>query len=65
MKKNLVYTLLALTGLLIIFGLGVDFFVDRVSDRVIQRLRQDYSPSPYGPTVDPDKVDLGKITPVK
>lgn len=30
--------------------------VDKVADRVIQRLQKDYSPSPYGPGFDPDKV---------
>ena len=31
--------------------------IDKTADRVIQRLKKDYSPSPYGPGVDPDKVD--------
>ena len=59
--NKLLYVFLALTGLILIFSLGVNFFVDKVSDRVIQRLKQDYSPSPYGPTIDPDKVDLSKV----
>lgn len=31
--------------------------IDKAADRVIQRLQKDYSPSPYGPGFDPDKVD--------
>ena len=41
-------------------GLGfvaTEVVVDKVADRVIERLKQDYSPSPYGPGLDPDKVD--------
>jgi hypothetical protein len=59
--NKLLYILLTLTSLLLIFGLGVNLFVDKVSDRVIQKLKQDYSPSPYGPTIDPDKIDLNKV----
>lgn len=59
--NKLLYVVLGLTTLLLVFGLGVNLFVDKVSDRVIQRLKQDYSPSPYGPTIDPDKVDLNKV----
>jgi hypothetical protein len=59
--NKLVYVFLALTGLILTFSLGINFFVDKVSDRVIQKLKQDYSPSPYGPTIDPDKIDLNKV----
>jgi hypothetical protein len=64
MKLNnvLFYTFVSLTVLLLVFGLGVTVLVEKVSDRVIQKLKQDYTPSPYGPTIDPDKVDLNKVT---
>lgn len=64
MKLNniLFYTFVFLTALMLIFSLGVTVLVEKVSDRVIQKLKQDYSPSPYGPTIDPDKVDLNKVT---
>ena len=35
--------------------------VDKVSDRVILKLQKDYSPSPYGPGIDPDKLDTEKL----
>jgi len=62
MNKKLLYVFFALTALLVAFSLGVDFFVEKVSERVIYKLRQDYSPSPYGPTIDPDKLDLEKLS---
>jgi hypothetical protein len=30
--------------------------IDKAADRVIQKLQKEYSPSPYGPGFDPDKV---------
>lgn len=49
------------------FGLLSIKFVDKilmekVSDRVVQKLVQEYSPSPYGPSVDPDKIDVDKLS---
>ena len=35
--------------------------VDKVADRVIQKLQRDYSPSPFSPGFDPDKIDMSKI----
>lgn len=49
------------------FGLLSIKFVDKVllekmSNRVVEKLIQEYSPSPYGPSVDPDKIDANKLT---
>lgn len=49
------------------FGLLSIKFIDKVllekmSDRVVQKLIQEYSPSPYGPSVDPDKIDVNKLS---
>ena len=35
--------------------------VDKVADRVIQKLQREYSPSPFSPGFDPDKIDINKI----
>lgn len=40
-------------GSFFIFKIGVD----KISDKVIEKLQKEYSPSPYGPGIDPDKVD--------
>jgi hypothetical protein len=51
--------LLALIGITIFniaaFLLG-EVMVDRTTNRVLQKLMKEYSPSPYGPGFDPDKV---------
>ena len=57
-RKLLVIGILA--GILF-FVVGGNFFVNKVADRVIQRLQKDYSPSPYGPGINPDKLDVQKI----
>ena len=31
--------------------------IDTITNRVIEKLQKEYSPSPYGPGLDPDKVD--------
>ncbi len=40
-------------GSFFIFKIGVD----KISAKVIEKLQKEYSPSPYGPGIDPDKVD--------
>ena len=32
--------------------------IEKAADRAIQKLQKEYSPSPYGPGVDPDKLDI-------
>lgn len=50
----------------IVFFLNIGMFVigkvviDKAADKVIERLEKDYSPSPYGPGFDPDKVNVLK-----
>lgn len=56
-KKNKVLLfVVALTLInLLVFGLG-KIVIEKISDRVIEKLQKEYSPSPYGPGFDPDKV---------
>ena len=42
-------------GFVAIFVVG-QLLVDKVSDRVIEKLQREYSPGPYDPGFDPDKV---------
>jgi len=55
--------------LLAVFNLGFyavgRVLVDKTADRVIEKLQKDYSPSPYGPGLDPDKVDPDGLTGLK
>jgi hypothetical protein len=50
-----------LTGAMLIIGIGGKVFIDKVADVVISKLKKEYSPSPYGPGIDPDKIDVSKI----
>ena len=38
--------------------IGADFLVNCVANRAIEKIRQDYSPSRYGPGIDTDKLDV-------
>lgn len=61
LKNKLFWVVLVLGGFLLALGVGGNKFVDKIADRVIQKLQKDYSPSPYGPGVDPDKLDVQKM----
>lgn len=38
-----------------------NILVNKVADQVVSKLMKEYSPSPYGPTIDPDKIDYEKV----
>jgi hypothetical protein len=48
-------------GVVLIFNIGAfvmsKVIVNKAADKVIQKLQKEYSPSPYGPGFDPDKVN--------
>lgn len=46
-----------LVAVILVVALGGNWFINKVTDRVILKLQKEYSPSPYGPGLDPDKVD--------
>lgn len=58
LKNNKLFWVLVVVT---VFNIGAfllgKVIVDRASDRVIQKLQKEYSPSPYGPGLDPDKVN--------
>jgi hypothetical protein len=56
-KKALLWIAVVLGGVVLLATVG-NGFVDFTADRVIDKLEKDYSPSPYGPGIDPDKVDM-------
>jgi hypothetical protein len=57
LKSNKMFWVLVVVT---IFNIGAFLLgkvvVDKAADRVIQKLQKEYSPSPYGPGFDPDKV---------
>ena len=50
-----------LVSVLLAGVLGWKVLIDKTAERVIQKLQKPYSPSPYGPGIDPDKLDVEKI----
>ena len=59
--NKLLWIIGILVAVMIVMGFGSKILVDKIADRVIQKLQKDYSPSPYGPGFDPDRIDLEKI----
>ncbi len=55
------WIVVGLTAVMLFLGVGGKFLVDKVADVVVEKLKRDYSPSPYGPGIDPDKIDMDKI----
>jgi len=55
------WVVVALTASMLLIGVGGKMFVDKVADVVVEKLKKKYSPSPYGPGIDPDKIDMSKL----
>lgn len=57
LKNNKIFWVLVVVT---IFNIGAFFIgkviIDKTADRVIHKLQKEYSPSPYGPGFDPDRV---------
>lgn len=60
-NDKLLWVIIGLTVVILFAGFGGKSFVSKVADQVIEKLQKDYSPSPYGPGIDPDKLDVEKI----
>ena len=60
-SSKLLWAVIILTVIMVVVGIGSKVLVDKVADRVIQKLQKEYSPSPYGPGIDPDKLDPEKL----
>jgi hypothetical protein len=58
-NNNKILITLTVSALLVLFAGKI--MVDKIVDRVIQKLQKEYSPSPYGPGFDPDKIDIEKL----
>ena len=58
LKNNkMVWVVAIFTVLNLAFFFGSKFVINKTADKVIEKLQKEYSPSPYGPGIDPDKVD--------
>ena len=59
--KRLIWAVIILAISMVLVGVGSRILVDKIADRVILKLQKNYSPSPYGPGIDPDKLDVAKL----
>ena len=62
LSNKFFWIVIGLTCLMLTVGIGGKVFMDRVVDATVARLKKEYSPSPYGPGIDPDKIDMSKIS---
>lgn len=54
MNNRFIY--LIAIAVLFLFIFGVPKLIDKICDRVIVKLQKEYSPGPYSPGFDPDKI---------
>ena len=59
--NQLLWSIVLMGFIILIVGVGGNFVIEKISNRVIQKLQRDYSPSPYGPGIDPDKLDVQQV----
>lgn len=62
LKNKTLIIVVILAGITLFFGVSNKYFINKIADRVIDKLQKDYSPSPYGPGIDPDKVDVNSLS---
>lgn len=55
-KNKMLWILLGVTFFNISVFMVGNFLIDKTANQVINKLQKDYSPSPYGPGFDPDKI---------
>lgn len=60
-ENKLLWTVIILSVCMLAVGVGSKILVEKIADRVIVKLQKDYSPSPYGPGINPDKLDVNKL----
>ncbi len=57
LENKLIWVAGAISIALLFVSLAGPVIVDRITDKVVERLMKDYSPGPYFPGIDPDKVN--------
>lgn len=56
-NKNLLIATIGLFVILIAVFLGKDLLIQKITKEVVEELKREYTPGPYSPGLDPDKVD--------
>ena len=59
-NKKTMWIVGGIIGVLLLVVVGGNFFINKIADRVIVKLQKDYSPSPYSPGLDPDRIEILK-----
>lgn len=62
-SDKLLWIVAGLAALMFVAAAMNKVLVNKVADRVILKLQKEYSPSPYGPGLDPDKINIDQIKP--
>lgn len=62
MKNYKNMAIISIPLLILVAFVAKDALIDKVVDKVIQKIEKEYSPSPYGPVIDPDKLDVDKLS---
>ena len=57
LDDNKMWWVVGIIGIVIVAFFFNGKIMDKVADRVIQKLQKEYTPGPYGPSFDPDKID--------
>jgi len=58
LKNNkILIALVVITSVNLLFFVFGKILIEKITTNVIEKLQKEYSPSPYGPGFDPDKVD--------
>ena len=58
LQKTMVWIAIFLFSFTLLVGLGGNFVIDKIADKVIEKLKKPYGPSPYGPGFDPDRINV-------
>lgn len=57
-KSVLFWVVISFTALNVSAFLFSKYIIHQTTQRVLEKLQKEYSPSPYGPGFDPDKMNL-------
>ena len=60
-KNKIFWGLIFLTVFNFLLFLFSKVIIEKAAERAIQKLQKEYSPSPYGPGIDPDKINIDGV----
>lgn len=60
-SNKLFWIIIVLLIALVVAFVGEKVVVEKITNKVLQKLQREYSPSPYSPGIDPDKIDMDRF----